>query len=114
MVIPEYVQQLAVVSSKRIILNLYCLCVVPKASVGWIFFGSSSKSNSSPDNSLSTSKLSLNMLRMYSYFQNLQKLTSGNQNQDIPKEAFPETYVSILMFDIWNEVGKGEKVIWYL
>jgi hypothetical protein len=63
MIIPEYVQQLAVVSSKRIILNLYCLCVVPKASVGWIFFGSSSKSNSSPDNSLSTSKLSLSIPR---------------------------------------------------
>ena len=100
MVLPENVQQL----------NLYCLCVVPKASVGWIFFGSSSKSNSSPDNSLSTSKLSLNLTWMYLYFQNLQKFTSGNQNQDIPKEAFLETFVSILMFDIWNEVGKGEKV----
>ena len=100
MIIPEYVQQLAVVSSKRIILNIYCLCVVPEASVGWFFFGSSSKSNSSPDNSLSTSKLSLNMLGMYSYFQNFLKFTSGNQNQDIPKEAFLETFVSIFISEI--------------
>ena len=64
MIIPEYLQQVTIVSSKGVILNLYSLCVVPEASISWIFFGSSSKSNSSPDDSLSTSKLSLGLERI--------------------------------------------------
>ena len=59
MIVPENIEQVFVVSNEWIIFHLYSLCVVPEASIGWIFFTSSSKSNTSSDDSLSTSKLSL-------------------------------------------------------
>ena len=71
MIGPENIQQVTVASHVRIILHLHSLCVIPKASIGWIFSASSSKPNPGPDNSLSTGQQGTGCLYYYCWINNI-------------------------------------------
>lgn len=90
-VVPEDVEQLVVAGDLGVPLELHGLGVVAEAPVGGALLGAAREPNTGPHDPRGTSKLCLKskIVKIHLYnFSFVFQLTSGNQNQDIPKDAF--------------------------